>query len=144
MRRKALEDAITSVGWYCSAGSTRDMIRRQSTSPTPSYHAVQDEEAGASDEDDEDLAAGGAALSAAELAGMRVRHSAEELGEGETMVMTLADRPIMDERGQLAYDADELENALVVRPVPWLTPDGRKACARRACDTFLWRPYRWH
>lgn len=60
---------------------------------------------------------------------MRVRHSAEELGEGETMVMTLADRPIMDARGELADDADELENALVVRPVPGSLLNGREAWA---------------
>ena len=90
---------------------------------------MQDEEAGASDEDDEDVAAGGTALSAAELAGMRVRHTAEELGEGETMVMTLADRPIMDARGELAGDADELENALVVRPELGWIPDGRETWA---------------
>ena len=63
---------------------------------------------------------------------MRVRHSAEELGEGETMVMTLADRPIMDARGELAEDADELENALVVRPAPGVEPDGRASWAARA------------
>lgn len=102
------------------------MTRRQRISQALCCPAAQDEEAGASDEDDEDVAAGGAALSAAELAGMRVRHSAEELGEGETMVMTLADRPIMDARGELADDADELENALVVRPEPGVMPHGAR------------------
>ena len=45
-----------------------------------------------------------------------MRHDAEELNEGETMILTLADRSILDERGDLDDDApDELENALVVR-----------------------------
>ncbi len=45
-----------------------------------------------------------------------MRHDAEELNEGETMILTLADRNILDERGDLDEDApDELENALVVR-----------------------------
>ena len=82
----------------------------------PTRRAAQDEEAGASEDDEADEHAGGAALGAAELAGMRVRHSAEELGAGETLVMTLADRPVLDARGELADDADELENPLAVPP----------------------------
>ena len=59
----------------------------------------------------------GQALSnAKELAGMRVRHDADELGEGETMILTLADRNILDEHGEVDADKDELENALVVVP----------------------------
>ena len=46
---------------------------------------------------------------------MKVRHSAEELNEGETMILTLADRGILDDTGNLVEDNDELENALVVR-----------------------------
>lgn len=41
----------------------------------------------------------------------------DELGEGETMVLTLADRRMLDERGRnYAEDAeeDELENVLKV------------------------------
>lgn len=45
---------------------------------------------------------------------MRVRHDADELGEGETMILTLADRNILDEHGEVDEDKDELENALVV------------------------------
>ena len=46
----------------------------------------------------------------------QVRHEADELNEGETMILTLADRNILDEAGDLDDDApDELENALVVR-----------------------------
>lgn len=46
---------------------------------------------------------------------LQVKHNAEELNEGETMILTLADRTILDEKGELDDDADELENALVVR-----------------------------
>ena len=46
---------------------------------------------------------------------MQVKHNAEELAEGETVILTLADRNILDAKGDLDEDADELENALVVR-----------------------------
>ncbi len=50
----------------------------------------------------------------AHLAGMRVRHKGKELNEGETMILTLADRNILDEGGDLDEGADELENVLAV------------------------------
>ena len=40
---------------------------------------------------------------------VQVRHTAEEVGAGETVILTLADKGILDED-----DADELENVLVV------------------------------
>ncbi len=46
---------------------------------------------------------------------MQVKHNAEELNEGETVILTLADRNILDDKGDLDDEADELENALVVR-----------------------------
>ena len=70
---------------------------------------VQDDELLDSDEDTEEKLG-----NAKELAGMRVRHDADELGEGETMILTLADRNILDEHGEVDEDKDELENALVV------------------------------
>lgn len=72
---------------------------------------MQDDELLESDEEDEEKLS-----NAKELAGMRVRHDADELGEGETMILTLADRNILDEHGEVDEDKDELENALVVRP----------------------------
>ena len=75
---------------------------------------LQDDELLDSDEDNEEKL-----NNAKELAGMRVRHDADELGEGETMILTLADRNILDEHGEVDEDKDELENALVVcSPVP--------------------------
>ena len=53
---------------------------------------------------------------------MRVRHDADELGEGETMILTLADRNILDEHGEVDADKDELENALVVCVLQLLPP----------------------
>ena len=50
----------------------------------------------------------------AHLAGMQVRHKGNELHEGETMILTLADRNILDEGGDLDEAADELENVLAV------------------------------
>ena len=70
---------------------------------------AQDDELLDSDEDNEEKLG-----NAKELAGMRVRHDADELGEGETMILTLADRNILDEHGEVDEDKDELENALVV------------------------------
>ena len=49
-----------------------------------------------------------------ELAGMKVRHNAEELNHGETMILTLADRSILDDKGEIVEEAEELENTLVV------------------------------
>ena len=71
-------------------------------------HVVQDEEAEDSDEDE-------AKPPPEHLAGARFRAKAEDLNEGETLIMTLADRSILDEQGQLHEDKDELENVLTVR-----------------------------
>ena len=72
---------------------------------------MQDDELLESDEEGQERLG-----NAKELAGMRVRHDADELGEGETMILTLADRNILDEHGEVDEDKDELENSLVVRP----------------------------
>ena len=71
---------------------------------------MQDDEAEDSD-DDEDADVRPAPD---HLAGLKVRHDAEALGEGETVIMTLADRNILDARGDLDEDGDELENVLAV------------------------------
>ena len=71
---------------------------------------MQDKEAEGSSDEDED-----ARPAADHLAGLKVRHKAEDLGEGETVIMTLADHNILDARGNLDEDADELENVLAVR-----------------------------
>lgn len=64
------------------------------------------------EEDEEGLPGG---LSAADLAGAKVRHTAEELEEGETMILTLEDKSILDEKGNLREDDDlVLENILAV------------------------------
>ena len=77
---------------------------------------MQDDEQLDSEDEDE----GQALSNAKELAGMRVRHDADELGEGETMILTLADRNILDEHGEVDADKDELENALMVSTLHWL------------------------
>lgn len=59
---------------------------------------------------------GASGYSASELAGLRVKHSLTELAAGEGMILTLADKCLLDEKGNLieGEDADdELENALV-------------------------------
>ena len=69
------------------------------------FSVVGQEESGS---DEELLQNGG------ELAGMKVKHNAEELNSGETMILTLADRNILDDKGEIIDDAEELENTLVV------------------------------
>lgn len=56
---------------------------------------------------------------AAELEGLKVAHDAETLDAGETVILTLKDRNILEEGDD---DAEELEDVLAVRlvPVPWL------------------------
>ena len=51
------------------------------------------------------------------LKGLKVKHTADELQEGETMILTLADKNILDDKGDLDddEDQDELENVLAVR-----------------------------
>ncbi|MEW5309034.1 MAG: hypothetical protein WDW38_000946 [Sanguina aurantia] len=76
---------------------------------------------GSDDEDDEDGGGGNpqdgaSGYSASELAGLRVKHSLSELAAGEGMILTLADKCLLDERGELVEGEgadDELENALV-------------------------------
>lgn len=63
-----------------------------------------------SDDDSEDEADEGPAA----MEGMRIRHKAEDLEEGDAVIMTLADRNILDERGELDEDEDILEENLLV------------------------------
>ena len=59
------------------------------------------------------------------LKGLKVKHTADELQEGETMILTLADKNILDDKGDLdEQEQDELENVLAV-------------CLCFAADTFL-------
>ena len=53
---------------------------------------------------------------------MKVKHDANELNEGETMILTLTDRQILDDKGLIDDDAEELENVLVVSTA-WLMLD---------------------
>ena len=55
------------------------------------------------------------------MEGLRIRHKAEDLEEGDAVIMTLADRNILDERGELDEDEDILEENLLVRPLPMRT-----------------------
>lgn len=45
-----------------------------------------------------------------------MKHDLGDVGEGETVIVTLADKPLLDERGNLREgdEPDELENVLVV------------------------------
>ncbi|KAJ9531859.1 hypothetical protein QJQ45_022027, partial [Haematococcus lacustris] len=77
--------------------------------------ARQRQAAGDSEEEEEGGAGAKGGYTAADLAGMKVRHDASELGEGETVVLTLADRVLLEQRGQAMHEAadeDMLENVL--------------------------------
>lgn len=64
--------------------------------------AFQDE-----DSDEEEAAA----AVPAEMEGLKVAHSAEDLAHGETVILTLKDRNILEEGDD---DPEELENVLAV------------------------------
>ncbi|WIA22095.1 hypothetical protein OEZ85_004437 [Tetradesmus obliquus] len=49
---------------------------------------------------------------AADLAGVSVKHNLGDLAEGETVVLTLADAGILDEKGELADGPDQLVDVL--------------------------------
>ena len=85
--------------------------------------AEQDDDAEDSDEDDGDMFSGGGGSKRArdgaggytskDLAGLKVRHDADEVMEGETMILTLKDTSILDDtRTGINEDDDELENVL--------------------------------
>ncbi|PNW84722.1 hypothetical protein CHLRE_03g156100v5 [Chlamydomonas reinhardtii] len=63
--------------------------------------------------DDEDDEEGG--YKADQLAGLKVRHDLGEVMEGETVIVTLADKSLLDEQGNLREgdSGDELENTLL-------------------------------
>ncbi|KAG1666978.1 hypothetical protein FOA52_004261 [Chlamydomonas sp. UWO 241] len=77
------------------------------------------------DEDDDEDGAGGVGgrggrsssrdYGAADVAGLKLRHGLGEFGTGEEVVLTLADRNILDEKGVLDEDdeGDELENVRI-------------------------------
>lgn len=84
--------------------------------------AEQDEDA-EDDSDDDDMFGGGegggkrkavGGYSSKDLAGLKVQHNADEIMEGETMILTLKDSSILDDtRGAINEDTDELENVLL-------------------------------
>lgn len=66
------------------------------------------------EDDDEGKNKNNNAYTSAELAGLTVRHGAEDVNEGETMILTLKDSSILDEtRTGVNEDGDELENVLL-------------------------------
>ncbi|KFM22832.1 U4/U6.U5 tri-snRNP-associated protein 1 [Auxenochlorella protothecoides] len=65
-----------------------------------------------SDEDEEEDAA--ASHTGADLAGFKVKHSVDDLEAGESVILTLEDRGILDDKGNLIDDEEAaLENILV-------------------------------
>ncbi|KAI3429836.1 hypothetical protein D9Q98_010149 [Chlorella vulgaris] len=81
---------------------------RRKTAQDARQRAAREEEAEDEEEEDEEMP------SAAELAGAKVKHNAEDLEDGETMILTLEDRGILDDKGNLVDDDQDmvLENIL--------------------------------
>ena len=71
---------------------------------------------------------------------MKVKHDANELNEGETMILTLADRRILDDKGLLVEDPEELENVLVVwlSTIPVSNPDLQLFLAQMLVRSSAW------
>ncbi|KAL4855087.1 SART-1 family protein DOT2 [Chlorella vulgaris] len=80
---------------------------RRKTAQNARRRAAQEEDEDEEEEDEE-------MPSAAELAGAKVKHNAEDLEDGETMILTLEDRGILDDKGNLVEDDQDmvLENIL--------------------------------
>lgn len=107
---EAGEDVDDLAGWVARSRAA-ELKQKEAEKAKAAKLAKQLDEQDGVDEDEDDEEA---VENAKELAGMKVKHSAEELNEGETMILTLADRSILDDKGQIDEDAEELENALVV------------------------------
>lgn len=88
----------------CSVNAAAQTMAAACASAYQRHMCAQDEE-----EDEEAQLRG--------LKGLKVKHTADELQEGETMILTLADKNILDDKGDLDddEDQDELENVLAVR-----------------------------
>eukprot|EP00199_Chlamydomonas_sp_CCMP681_P001557 CAMPEP_0119111530 /NCGR_PEP_ID=MMETSP1180-20130426/36013_1 /TAXON_ID=3052 ORGANISM="Chlamydomonas cf sp, Strain CCMP681" /NCGR_SAMPLE_ID=MMETSP1180 /ASSEMBLY_ACC=CAM_ASM_000741 /LENGTH=830 /DNA_ID=CAMNT_0007098531 /DNA_START=73 /DNA_END=2565 /DNA_ORIENTATION=+ len=130
-KRQVAQDGFLAVKGLGDAGKDDDMqnwverqrvsdvarkaeeaaARRTAAATAAKKRAAAAAAAGA-DSDDEGAHGG---YTAADLAGLKVKHSADDLGEGESMVLTLADQNLLDKRGQAMHedaDKDELENVL--------------------------------
>lgn len=94
--------AVEEVG----AAGPRCAVEAPGCALTSSLRLLQDEE---SDEEKEEA-------TAAELEGLKVAHNAEALDAGETVILTLKDRNILEEGDD---DPEELEDVLAVRRVPF-------------------------
>lgn len=81
------------------------------------------------DEDEEDE------YSAKDLKGLKVRHKADELLDGQTVVLTLKDQGILDEKGALADGADELENVNLAEE--WKRQQARDASKQKKGPDFI-------
>ena len=70
-----------------------------------------------------------------DLAGMRVRHSLEQVAEGETMILTLKDSSILDDKLQgINEEEDELENVNVAQERK--RQKAKKAATKRSDNLF--------
>ena len=70
-----------------------------------------------------------------DLAGMRVRHGLEDVAEGETMILTLKDSSILDDKLQgINEEDDELENVNVAQERK--RQKAKKAATKRSDNPF--------
>eukprot|EP00887_Chlorella_sp_A99_P003910 scaffold11.g3910.t1 len=105
---EASKDVDDVMAWV---SKSRTLEQQRAAEAKKKAAAPQMREQESEGEEDEEGLPGG--LNAADLAGAKVRHTAEELEEGETMILTLEDKSILDEKGNLREDDDlVLENIL--------------------------------
>ncbi|CAL8462106.1 g1637 [Coccomyxa elongata] len=110
----ASEDVDDLGAWVTKSRALEEKAKAEARAKALKQARMLEEQDDELEDSDEEGGAGAPLRSAKELAGMKVKHNAEELNEGETVILTLADRNILDDKGDLDDEADELENALVI------------------------------
>ncbi|BDA45958.1 probable U4/U6.U5 tri-snRNP-associated protein 1 at N-terminal half [Coccomyxa sp. Obi] len=110
----ASEDVDDLAAWVTKSRALEEKAKAEARAKALKQARMLEEQDDEFEDSDEKGGAGAPLRNAKELAGMKVKHNAEELNEGETVILTLADRNILDDKGDLDDEADELENALVI------------------------------
>lgn len=105
-KRRRVKEALEGVKGLGEASSEEEDLEDWVEKSRKMVVVEREEEVkGEEMEGDEDL-------NAQDLAGLKVRHGADEIEGGETMILTLADQPILDDKGMINEAEDELENAV--------------------------------
>ena len=123
-QRRQLEEELQKTKWLgVKESEDDDDLSKWVDKSRAAERARREEERGQmqrlqkmlDDSEDEDSEGGeaGPTYTGVDLAGLKVRHGADEFEAGEGAVLTLADRGILDDRGELNEGVDELEVGLL-------------------------------